>query len=359
MNKTIGQNAFLVGVMAFALQLAGYQQAACQDTAANQQDTAANQQDAAANQQDAAAESKVDIPGLIQKLDSNRFADRKEGSQKLSTLGKAAIEPLKAAAKSDSREVGSRSIQILKQYLESEDEEVKSLARKALESLAEGDDAAAVRATDALKPKTESPKPQRMFPGNLQLGGGNIQIQVQAIGGNGRNMRVKNVNGVKEIEAKENGTKVKIIDDPVNGIKMEVTKNTNGKIETKKYEAKNAEELKKNEPEAHKLYEKYSDDQGIKIQMQGLQAGGKFLPLQMQPRQIPKGAVQPPRAFDPRRAAGEIRSAREDLEKLIERSKQVEGDEGAKEQLEEIVEQLEASQEKLKRAMESLGPFGR
>jgi hypothetical protein len=347
MNKTIGQNVSVIGalVLALALQFFGNQQAACQDTATIDQEKA--------------AEEKIDIPSLIQKLDSNRFADRKEGSQKLSALGKAAIEPLKAAAHSDSQEVGSRAIQILKQHLDSEDDEIKVLAKQALESLAEGDDAAAARAADALKPKAESPKPQKMFPGNLRLGGGNIQIQVQAIGGNGRNMRIKNVNGVKEIEAKENGTKVKITDDPVNGIKMEVTKNTNGKIETKKYEAKNAEELKKNEPEAHKLYEKYSKDQGIKIQMQGLQAGGNILPLQMQPRQIPKGAAQPPRAFDPMRVAGELRSAREDLQKLIERSKQIDDDEGAKEQLDEVVEQLEASQEKLKQAMESLGPFGR
>jgi DNA-binding transcriptional regulator GbsR (MarR family) len=59
------------------------------------------------------------------------------------------------------------------------------------------------------------------------------------------------------------------------------------------------------------------------------------------------------------RVAGELRSAREDLQKLIERSKQIDDDEGAKEQLDEVVEQLEASQEKLKQAMESLGPFGR
>src|SRR2546426_468022 len=83
---------------------------------------------------------------------------------------------------------------------------------------------------------------------------GQIQIQVQAGGvagpGGFKRMHMKNVNGVKEIEVDDNGKKVKIVDDPNNGIKVEVTeKNKEGKEETKKYEAKNADELKKNHPE--------------------------------------------------------------------------------------------------------------
>ena len=53
-----------------------------------------------------------------------------------------------------------------------------------------------------------------------------------------RTMSVKNVNGVKEINASEDGKTVKIQDDPAQGIKIEVTEKQNGKEVTKKYEAR-------------------------------------------------------------------------------------------------------------------------
>jgi hypothetical protein len=61
---------------------------------------------------------------------------------------------------------------------------------------------------------------------------------------------VKNVNGVKDIEAEEVGRKVKIHDDPDEGIEMSVTEKKDVKEVTKVYKAKNAEELKEKHPEA-------------------------------------------------------------------------------------------------------------
>lgn len=96
-------------------------------------------------------------------------------------------------------------------------------------------------------------------------------------------MQMKTNNGVKEIEAEENGRKVKITDDPAEGIKMEVTEKKDGKEATQKYAAKDAAELKTKHPEAHKLYEEYSQG-GANIQIQGfaIPAGA-----------IPPGAVPP------------------------------------------------------------------
>ena len=282
---------------------------------------------------------------------------------KLAALGKAALEALKEAAKSESREVSVRSIQILKGHLESEDEDLKRDAKAALEALADGEGFSAQRAADALKPKVESPNRPRGLPRNIRIAGGNFQIQVQAIAGNGKNIRVKNANGVKEIDVQENGLKVKIVDDPNNGIKMEVTKkDENGKEETKKYAAKNADDLKKNDPEAHKLFEKYSKDPGIGIQVQGLQAGGPRVPLQLlpvQPGQVPN-PPQPIRVFNPRQAAQDLRDARREIMELIEETnKQIEEDSEAGKRLKEVVERLESTEKKLGEALQKLGPFGR
>ena len=74
---------------------------------------------------------------------------------------------------------------------------------------------------------------------------------------------MKVVNGVKEIEVEEGGKKVKITDDPQQGIKIEVTSKENGKEVTKKYEAKDAKELEKKQPEGYKLYKEHAVDQNV------------------------------------------------------------------------------------------------
>ena len=58
---------------------------------------------------------------------------------------------------------------------------------------------------------------------------------------------IKVVNGNKEIEADKGDRKVKIKEDAAGKIKMEVTdKNDQGKLNTEKYEADNADDLLKN-----------------------------------------------------------------------------------------------------------------
>lgn len=309
--------------------------------------------------QDSNAELKETIQALIDKLDSKRFADRNEGTQKLTALGKAAVESLKEAAKSENSEVSTRSIQILQKHLDSTNESLKKAAKAALESLAEGEGEVAQRAADALKPKIETPEPERRAPrNNIQLGGGNIQIQVQAFGGGGRNMRMKTVNGVKEIDVEENGEKIKIVDDPNNGIKVEVTKKgENGEDETKKYEAKNADELKQKHPEAHKLYEKYNKANPIGIQIQG----APVIPQQIMPAQQGQIQIAPQRMrFDPKKASSELRNAQKEIRQLIEAAKRAGDDpEAQKKLLEKLTENLEETEKKLDEAMKSLGPFGR
>jgi len=237
-------------------------------------------QDKAAEKADqkAAAPSAEEIAALVKQLDSDKFAERQAASDKLSQIGKPAIGAVAEAAAGDSLEATVRAIDILKKMLDSSDKPTQEEAKGAMEKIAKSDrPAAARRAEDALK--DFQAKQQQQAP---RFAPGAIQIAVAA--GGARRVSVRNVNGVKTIEADEGNRKVKIVDDPNQGIKMEVTtKKDNGKESTEKYEAKNAEELKKKHPKAHEIYEKYSKQGGnFMIQMQAARA----VPVRARPRRV-------------------------------------------------------------------------
>ena len=210
---------------------------------------------------DAAAISK-----LIKNLESRDFATRESATNELTRLGKAAVPALQAAALGKNRESSGRAFGILRKLFQSEDAEVKAATKKALEQIVEKDAPGISRQAELL---LDPPKPPR------QRGvGAQIQVQVR-VGGGGRKVSIRTVNGVKEIDAEENGQKVHIEDDPKIGIKVKITeKNADGKEETKTYEAKNADDLK--HPDAHKVYEKYSKGGGINVIQFGIPGQIRF-----------------------------------------------------------------------------------
>ena len=75
---------------------------------------------------------------------------------------------------------------------------------------------------------------------------------------NTHEIKIHNVNGVKNIYVTENQRKITIIDDPNRGIKIEITDTQDGKPVTRTYQEKNINELQKKSPEAYKIYKKYS-----------------------------------------------------------------------------------------------------
>jgi hypothetical protein len=170
-------------------------------------------------------------------------------------------------------ETGIRAIDILKKLMESDDKDTAAEAKAALEKLAESEKAAtARRAKNALTPPDPMPAAPA-FPNRIQIGGfGPLPVMP----GNG-NLRItmKNINGVKTVEADEGDRKITIHEDPDKGITVEITETKNGKETTEKFEAKSEEDLKKNHPKAHAEYAKYSKGNaaGIRINVGGIQVG--------------------------------------------------------------------------------------
>jgi hypothetical protein len=266
---------FVVAFSSLAL-LAGLAPAA--DTAPVKQVPGKDAKAAAAGSP-AAAES---IAQLVEQLDSADFGTREAACGKLAAKGKEAIPALEKAAANGNLEVSSRATGILGKLLDSSDKDTDDAALKSLHNLADGDSPTAARKAKSILEKKDGLKgnaqgmampgggfviPGGGFGGRIIINGGQLNIGGGAGGFGMTTMSISNVNGVKEITATEDGKSVKIHDDPTQGIKIELTEKENGKETTKKYEAKNVDELKKNSPAGYEVFKKFGGEQGNGLQM--------------------------------------------------------------------------------------------
>ena len=169
------------------------------------------------------------VLALIEKLGDGDPAVREEATKKLQEMGKAVLPSLAAAAQSDDPEVRSRA---------------RGLIRKAERRLPP-----AAPARDA------------------RFGRSSV--------------RMSSTNGERTVNADDNGYRVKIRQGPA-GIKLDVTGVEDGKEVTESYSAKDADELKKENPEAFALYDKYNNGNAgfaihhaaqIQIQVGGMPPG--------------------------------------------------------------------------------------
>jgi len=220
-------------------------------------------------------EKHGDFSEWLRKLDSDRFAERNEASRCLEQAGKQAFPTLIEAATGTSREATLRAIEILRKHSRKGDETGRNAARQALEKIAASGHPAARVANDALNPA--KPNPAGAPPALIQagpIGGQHVQLQIQAngLGGNQRRIerRVEIRNGMKQIEATDNDLKVKIVETAVGSVQIEVTQTKDGKQTTERFSANSRNELKENQPEAYKLYDKHALQPNVRIQAQRL-----------------------------------------------------------------------------------------
>ncbi|MGM0490018.1 MAG: hypothetical protein ACQESR_25085 [Planctomycetota bacterium] len=285
------------------------------------------------------AGSDADIRASIRQLDANRFSKRQDAGRRLKERGMEAIAALRDVAESGSREASSRALRILKEHFSSGEGKLKAAAKAALEKLADSDKALVARtATEILRPEPEEAQRQ----GNA-LGQRQIQVQLR-LGGAARRVQIQNVNGVKNIEVKENNRTIEIEDHPQKGIKVEITEKKDGKDVKQRIEAKNAAELKKKNPEAHKLYQKYGQGGGARIQanVQAIQI----------PARIQK-ALGRPRAAEARRANGEglaesLDAIADEMEKTQKLLEQLKSNPQNGDMLRRAIEQLKKTRGRLK-----------
>jgi hypothetical protein len=245
---------------------------------------------AAATDQSGEPASPEQIQQWVKELDADSFAARQAATRSLIAAGRPVIDAVAKAAEGESLEVTTRAMEVLTRLYQSEDAATRDAAKAALEKLTSSKNAVAARqAVKALEPP-KAPEPAAnvpLLPG-LPPGFPNVPM----IPGGRVSVKTTTVNGVKTVEVDENGKIIKILDDPNNGITVTVTEKVDGKDKTSTYAGKTAEELKKNHPQAHDLYEKYTKNP-LGLGNIQLRIGGG---IQLQPGQLPGIPVPAPRA---------------------------------------------------------------
>jgi hypothetical protein len=198
----------------------------------------------------------AEISGWVRDLESNSFRTRRTAMRMLLKAGSQVVAAVAIAAETDDLELASRCIDILKTLHQSENTAAKSTAEEALKRLSKsGRASVAQRATDAVK------KPAPTVP---NVGFGRVQFQFRIGPLRNRPIRVGPAGGIqiggilrREIKVEENGKKISIKEMMGRGIVVTITEKVDGKDKTTEYKSKSFAALKRQHPEACKLYLKH------------------------------------------------------------------------------------------------------
>ncbi len=218
--------------------------------------------DADAKPQEATPPKQIDE--WVSQLGHERITERIKAEKQLITAGNEAIPALAKGALAGNRATIEKSIDVLGKLAQSKDDKTREAARITLQMLSESDQpSTAERAKIALNTKeADGIKPFEGWnkPGNQFAGGGNVN----------RSVSISNINGLRTISVKEGPLETTIQDLRGGKILAQIT----GGEKPVELIAKNAEDLKKQLPEAAALYEQYAGgNQGLGMQFAGFGFG--------------------------------------------------------------------------------------
>jgi hypothetical protein len=191
----------------------------------------------------------ISSDALARRLDADTFSERQLATEQLRDRGAHAHEVLEEVARRGSAEARSRALQILQEQLQSTDLDLQSAARRALENISGGTGPAARSAYSILHP---APPPE-----NLAMR--RMPIRVAAI-------RPQLAPAVRRysITVNENGRVIRVTGSE-KGIDVEITEtDANGRKVTEKFHGKDEKELAEKHPNAHKIFQDFSQRFGIR-----------------------------------------------------------------------------------------------
>lgn len=195
------------------------------------------------------SEASERIAALIEQLEHAAFSERQAASQSLAEAGAAALPQLEATAARGSREAAGRALAIVKQHFQNGEAPLKDEAREALSRLASSDNAAvSQRAHHVLNPPRTS-----MLPAGVVLGNARNAQAMPAT----RTLTTHEANGIRDVDARENGRRTRILTFSNGRIQFEFTEPINGRDVTRRIDAKDLGELRRKDPEAGQLYDLY------------------------------------------------------------------------------------------------------
>lgn len=293
--------------------------------------------------------STAELAKLIEQLDDADFEVRKTATAKLASAGPEAGEALVKAIRNASPETVGRIVSVFSQWHASGDAARKEVATKHLKDLAAGTNPVAARRAKAV---LAPPPAAGQDPNGVIFG--NVVIQAAAVGG-GTKVQTRVVNGVTEITAEEKDSTVKITHENSKKIRMSITEPAKeGEKEGKKrdVEADDLDDLKKKDPEAAKLFEKYNRN----VAIGGLRViGGRAIARPL-PAILPPVADERPNTTPEQQAAlKELRGQQEKLAATVTKLQDLTAKGPASpEALKPILDELRSIQETMTKLSKSL-----
>ena len=293
---------------------------------------------------------KADIPAATVKpeqleqwtrdLVDAKFTVRQTASQKLIEAGVPGMEAVAKAADAMNLELASRCLAVLSEGLAAKDEAVRKAAKEALQRLTKSENkSVAQRAQQALDTPigplpggvAQDPR-RRAFPGGVN----NIALRFQIN------------NGARETKINENGKEIVIKDNNGKDISVMITETINGNKKVTNAAGKDADDLKKNNPDAHAYFEKYCKGNGIRMQIGGngiglpAAPGGILVPAI--PRRVPR-AVNPFKAADLFDEIEKLRQKIDEANEKIQKAADVEQPNAG--EIKKLTEEIKAATKRL------------
>jgi hypothetical protein len=279
------------------------------------------------------AADEAQIDQWIVLLRGENFQGRREAIAKLAQADVDAVQPVADLAAEGEAELVRSCVSILKQIQDRGSDKGKEAAKTALEELAKSD------------------LPQVANAAATALKGGADELPVLPGIRGGRNVRIgiRQINGRRSITIKDPNREVTIEDENGKNIKMTVEEQVNGAPQKKEYQADDLDDLKKKDPGAAELYEKYTKQNPIQVQFRAF--GGPIPPGFPIPAGLPgapRGAAAPAANEKIETALKKLSAAQEKLEKLKSQDKVEPA------QIDELLDELKAAEKELFSAQAAL-----
>ncbi len=266
-----------------------------------------------------ADDTQAEVARHIKSLAEGDLLQRRETTSKLLEMGQAAVAPVAKEAGEGRKETMLHCFDVLTRLLASNNAETSAATKVELTKLAQSQNRpVALRANSALKLGEILGARAARQPALPALPGGpnvvpNVQLNVALNGANGVKVQTTIINNERAIQVERGDERIEIRDKSGKDIVVRQTRTVDGKPKTDEFKAADSAELKKDHPEAFKLYEQYAARNG-NVQIGGGNLGGA-IQIQVGPGQfgVANGARRVPSEFS---AARTIRA--EDAEGELE-----------------------------------------
>ena len=252
-----------------------------------------------------ADDTQAEVARHIKTLEKGDLLQRRETTGKLLEMGQAAVAPVAKEAGEGRKETMLHCFDVLTRLLASNNAETSAATKVELTKLAQSQNRpVALRANSALKLGEILGGRAARIPAFPALPGGpnvvpNVQLNVALNGANGVKVQTTIINNDRTIQVERGDERIEIRDKSGKDIVVRQTRTVDGKPKTDEFKAADSDELKKNHPEAFKLYEQYAPRNGNgNVQIGGGNLGGA-IQIQVGPGQfgIANGARRVPAEF--------------------------------------------------------------